>query len=171
MEDLVQQVVHWKSRLTVAAFNQADWLPPYQPAKKPPRWKDHREEESFYNCPACKKYGFGKVCPNQDQHVQDELDRLEEAKKPKRKKRSTWDIHYENKSWEEKLKEQAAEKERQNEEARAQGYDWKTAEGYVIPGPDFLPGAYIYAHEMIISDELWQSWTAQEKVDWVIRHG
>ena len=70
-----------------------------------------------------------------------------------------------------RIKEPAAAPDRQHEEARAQGYDWKTAEGYVIPGPDFLPGAYIYAHEMIISDELWQTWTAQEKVRWVIRHG
>ena len=73
------------------------------------------------------------------------------------------------KGWQEYLDEQEKEKEDYNLQAKRMGWTYKTAYGILIPGPNFLPN-FDYTDEWMISDELWQTWTAKEKVDWVIRH-
>jgi hypothetical protein len=164
MEDLFQQIAHWGCRLTVAAYNQSDWLPPYQPPKTSFRWEktDFDDahhllyrffDEPRYYCRTCHQYYWGKTaCPKQEKHDQEDQDR-EELKA----ERAEWINKYQRKNARRIGKERQEEQERMKYEVVAT----------MKQEPDFLP-SWSIRWDIILSDELWQAWTPEEKVKWVM---
>ena len=177
MEDLVQQVAHWKSRLTVAAYNQSDWLPPYQPPQRPPIYEKRTHDDAHellrryfdeprYFCQTCHKYYLGKTsCPKQEKH--DREDQEFEERQAKHKELIKYQRQNARRIGKER-QEEYDERKKYEEEAERQGYSYITAYGIKIPEPDYLPCVQWLSGIERITDELWQTWTAKEKIKWVM---
>jgi hypothetical protein len=95
MEDLIQQLSHWKCRLTVAAENKTDHLPRYEYPKKPMLYENRDLDDALelvhrlytqprFFCGRCYflYWGAKDVCPIQAEHDEhDERWRINEEKR------------------------------------------------------------------------------------------